>query len=284
MAGATIYRYRPHVTWGLYIILAVFGFQLLVAFVILAIILSTSEIGAPATLVLLYIALVASFAALGFLLRRFIYRMAGVRIRVEDGKLWYERRNGTAIVPLDAIERLEFPSIRYSGGWLKVVSSNETLQIMLVLQGIGNLLMELKEAMDRLGLQDRYDRRKFFNFYKTAVFSDQSLDRQCAIFWKWISATIALAVPEIVLAHRTPFAIVGVVLWPLGCWILVTGACFLPELLFGLRVAQLSDEQTFTCPPRDRQYEKSVYRKAFAIAALIYIAVVILSASVGWSL
>ena len=288
MAEATIYRYRREMVWALYFIVGLYGLQVLIPGVVISTMFFTAELADFADLASfawVFVALLAMFALLGIWLWSVVYRLAGVRICLDSGKLCYRGRWGSTIVPLDTIEQIEFSSIQYLGGYLKIVSKVKTLRITVALKDVTRFLLELKTAMDELGIRDRYDRHKYFSFYKTAAYSDESWERSEAIFWKWILPTlgIAMAAAGYLLIRETSIPSTHVVIVSIGFLLLVTAIWCLPEFYFARRVAKLSDEETFTCPPRDRDYEKAVYRKAFAIVALIGIALVMLLSSFEWS-
>ena len=141
----------------------------------------------------------------------------------------------------------------------------------MVVEGIGALLRELKAALDARGLQASYDAKRLYAFMKTAEFSDQGWERTYEAFWTLVLATIGASIVGLLFAllvHARGGAmllwIVISTLWP----VFVYGTA---ELLFGRRLAKLSDEASFTCPPRDREWERLVYRKAILWGAGLYL-------------
>lgn len=92
---------------------------------------------------------------------------------------WYGFNNfkGKTVIPYNEITKLKFPSVKYLGGWVKIIYNNKNVKITVVLEDIGGLLVNLKKKLDSIGKQDVYDEKKLFSFYKTASYSDGSWGR-----------------------------------------------------------------------------------------------------------
>ena len=156
------------------------------------------------------------------------------------------------------------------GGQIKIVSKNNTIRLTVVLQNIGDFLQELKNALDQNGLSSCYDRKKFFRFFKTAVYADQSWTRLYSIFSKFILATVLSAIIGVIYAISTHLSILGIILWVILSTLWPTIICIYTEFIFVRRIAKQSNEESFKCPPQDRTYEKAFYRKAVLFGTLIY--------------
>jgi hypothetical protein len=257
------YRYRKHLRWGQYVLPVFFGLGMVAPWVALVILL---RIGSPEADEGFVFAPIMSFACLliGGVCWWIYYRLAGVAITLEDDALVYRYRGGVKRLPYDHLEPLRFPSVRYVGGWVALRSGENTIRLTVVVEGIGALLQELKTALDSRGLSDRYDKDRFYGFLKTAEYCDQSWERVYGIFWRYIFATLggaALGAAVGLIASMRPLAIIAwatvSALWP-------TGIFAVTEFHFGRRVAKLSEEASFTCPPRDLEWERTIYRKAIA--------------------
>ena len=211
------------------------------------------------------------------------YRLAGVCIALEDDALVYRSRAGEERLPFDRLLSLASPSVRYAGGWLTARTEEKAVRIPVGVKGVGELLRGLKTALDARGLSDRYDRAQLFRFLKTAEFADQSWERVYGIFWKYLLATLAGAALGVVLgllASAHPLVIISgatvSALWPTGIYLAT-------EILFGRRLAKLSEEASLTCPPRDREWERAVYRKVMAWGLGSYLVFAGLNFAVTWS-
>lgn len=263
------YRYRNHIRWGQYVIPIFFGISIIGLWGILGVFLPISESMFPSILLLV---LGLSFILLseGILLCYLYYRMAGVRVSIDDEAVIYKYRRGKKRIQFDNISHLKFPSLPYIGGWVKIISKNDTMRLTVVVENIGNLLQELKTSLDNRELSGRYDEVKFFRFLKTAVYSDQSWARLYSIFWKLVLITILNAVIGLAFTILGRVGVLGTILWIAisALWpiIVYLGT----EIVFMRQIAKKSIKESFTCPPRNTIYEKAVYRKAVFMGASLY--------------
>ncbi len=262
------YRYRKHVRWGQYVIIPIVVGIWLLFFVLFPLRLSALPSGES-----LVIGLGPIFTFLVAILVAYLnYRMAAVCVSFDDEGIVYRYRGGEKHLGFNEISRIAFPSVRYLGGWVKIVSADTTLRLTVVLEGIDDFLLELKAALDKRGLTERYDPKRFFRFLKTAACSDQSWARIYCTWWKTILFMIlngAVGYVFSILSGAGSEMILWVglsALWPPVVWVVV-------ELIFFRRVAKLSVEESFTCPPRDLAYERAVNRKALLLGALFYLAI-----------
>ena len=274
------YRYRKHIRWGQYIIPALFGGVALfivagclitMGFAMLsdAILEPTSHVKAAAGGVMGILTLVV--LAEGALAWYLYYRLAGVRFVLDDEAATYVYRGGEKRIPYDDIVRIKTPSIRYFGGWLKVVSQSDTIRLTLSVENMSKLVRRLKEELDRRGLEERYDRAELLGFLKTATFLDQSCERLFRSIWR--IALLSLTSLGVVIGLGLPAGLYGVgvialleavLLWPLVPYLAT-------EFIFGRRLKRLADEETFTCPDRDVPWEKRITRRAFLTGSLVFL-------------
>jgi hypothetical protein len=272
------YRYRKHLRWGQYVLPVFFGLGAVAPWVALLLVGSRQAAEGFVLVPLLS----AVFLVLGVPCWWVYYRLAGVVITLDDEALVYRYRGGTKRLSYDRLAPLRFPSVRYVGGWMALRSGGDTVRLTVVVEGIGTLLQELKAALDARDLSDLYDQDQLFLFLKTAEYSDQSWQRAYEVFWMYLFATLAGAALGIVVgpaAGAHPLVIVGwatvSALWP-------TGVYLWTEVLFGRRLAKLSDEVSFTCPPRDREWERAVYRRVTAWGLGFYLVFAAFAFAVAW--
>jgi len=185
-------------------------------------------------------------------------------------RLFSGNRKGVTKIPFESIEKLEFPSVKYTGGWLKVVSKDETIRLTVVIEDIGDLLGELRGALDRAGLSDRYDRKRMFSFFKTAVFADLGWARLYRVFWRFILAALLCAAGGVLCAFLAGVGLGGLIFWPVISSQFPIAVYLYTEIVFGRRVAKASDEESFSCPGPDPVWENAIYRKASAFGAAIW--------------
>lgn len=209
---------------------------------------------------------------------RFLHKFTLVRVTCDEEAITYTNNKGNIRVEYGDIKKLKFPSVRYTGGWIKVISNKKSIRITVVLENIHRLLLDIKEGLDKRGLSDRYDEKKFFKFLKTSVHSDSSWQRLYRIWIKLLVTTIIttiIGVGTILFFDVDAFQVVLIILsnpFPLIAY-------YLTEVVFRRRVTRLSNIDSFTVPERDTEYEKAIYKKAIWIGTIAYIAIIL---SVTW--
>ena len=217
-----------------------------------------------------------------------------VSVRFEDDLLIYENAKGIKEIPIQDITKVSFPSLRYMGGWIKIITKdNYKIRLTVVIEKIGDFLEELKNKLDKYKKNDKneiYSPRKFFNFYKTAVFSDNSWERVYGYFVKYLLITILHIILNLGLAvfswkafPNLRYLITNIRLDFMGFIILAIGiAVILPlvifiivELVLIFKMSKKVDFETFYCPKRDIIEENKIYNFLFYIYAILYFCAVV---------
>lgn len=198
-----VYQYKKHIQWGQYVI-PVFFSIIFVLYVFMLVTLCVfclpllGRVYSPSQFIFLFVVLfIIIFGGViivveGFLCWYFYYRLAGVRITIENDGIIYQYRKGENRIDFDKITNIKLPSMRYVGGWITIVAGKEKIRLTVVVNEIGDFVQTLKASLDNVGLSDRYDESKLFRFLKTAVYSDQSWSRGYFLFWKMMLATFGL--------------------------------------------------------------------------------------------
>lgn len=262
------YRYRPHIAW-----MRKYGLRLMVvaglaaAWAVVFGAMFVTEIS-PDLLVQIGAGASIFLAVEGYLLSLFLRRFEAIRVRMDDDAITYVNRKRVTRVPFDEIMELKFSSVPYTGGWIKIVSLQDTFRLTVVIENIGGLLDRLREALEVRGQTGCFNRRKFFRFYKTAVFSDRSWERVYGIFLRLVLLTLA------------SMALGGGIIW-IGRGALLTSLAYLfvvtmipatanvfVEFPLIWRIGRLSKLEGFVTPPRDLALEARLYRLAFRIGVL----------------
>lgn len=210
--------------------------------------------------------LAAEAAVIWFFFRRF----ANISVTLTEDTLIYKNIKGITKIPLDQIQRLEFPSVKYLGGWVKIVYPGGNIRLTVVLEKIGDLIKELKDALDKREKQSTYNSKTMFNFYKTATYSDQSWERLYEVFPKLVVACVLNLLIEI-------GACIATGQWQgMELWIAVSAV--LPVLIWGIaelvmmaKSASMSFEYYFEVAPRDKSFEKKIYIAFFTLYAVLYL-------------
>lgn len=273
------YRYRKHIHWCQYIFPIFYGILIAGVWGVFGMVILTKKFPLILELVLPPAILSFILLSLGIFLWYLFYSMASIRVSFNDEGIVYKDRGGEKKIPFENIQCLKFPSIPYTGGWVKIISKERTIRLTLVFENIGGFLQELKASLDKRGLSDRYDRAKLFRFLKTAVCADQSWARAYKIFWKLVLITVFTITAGFILVILTKFPISRVSLGK--AWIMLSAlwptiVYTAGEIVFARQIAKKSDEKSFTFPRRDTIYEKAVYQKTIFLGTLIYFGIALL--------
>jgi len=225
-----------------------------------------------------FVAIIPAIVALVFLIEGgvlwyFYYRLAGTSISVNDDILIYKNRKSEKRYPLESVY-LEFASIKYIGGWLKIKTDKDTIRLTVVLEDISGFIQELKTKLDNKQLSSHYDAYKLFGFLKTAVASDQSWERAYHRYGKMFLLILSIGVAIFTGYVFGTFRFYGVVLalfWALFSMIWITAAYTIAEIILIRQIAKRSNENSFTFPSRDQNYEEYVFDRTFTWGNLAYI-------------
>lgn len=266
------YQYGSHIRWGQYI-----SFVFILLSIFLAVNLGitsynlqlafnpSSPISISGILIMSSLGLLLVIEAT--VLWYIFYRMAGVKVILNEDSVVYKHRSGEKKIDFEKVTKIKLSSIPYAGGWITIIAGKDKIRLTVVLSEIGDFVLKLKTSLDKLGLTNRYDESKFFLFLKTAVFSDQSWERFYSIFWKLILATIisgllGFCFTKIRGIHELPLMFLSFI-YPALVYIVT-------EVPFGIRIAKLSNRESFSVLPRDINFEKSVYKVALIVGIAIY--------------
>ena len=184
---------------------------------------------------------------------RVVGGLATTNVIVSDDALTYTDRKGSTTIAYEDITKLEFPSVKYTGGWVKIVTPYKTIRLTVVMEGIHRLVLELKSQLDRRELQDKYNDEKLFSFLKTAAYSDHSWGRVYRN-WKVYVGAMLLLVATGVMA--------GIVLamtrsvWAVALLVLPMVSLVSPEVLHARKISRNSKPEDYTISEPDLKYEK----------------------------
>jgi hypothetical protein len=266
------YRYRKHLRYMKYIIPCFFALFVLAywAFIaVLTFLTSAIETEVFMSLTALGGILTLAFLAESVFIWYFLGRFGKVSVILNDDEIIYRNAKGEKRFSIGEIDALQFPSIKYTGGWIKIAKAWDSIRLTVVLEGIGDFLKNLKMALDAKGRSGIYDCRKFFNFYKTAAYADQSWSRVYDIFWKLLGLTALNAAVGILVSKASHLEsgfiwITLSVLMPVFIYIIT-------EVIFTVKFSKGTSEELFICPDRDKKMEKKVFFRAGVIYAALYI-------------
>lgn len=119
-----------------------------------------------------------AFAIIFGLEIRMYRRLNATRITLGDTHYQHVSSGGLRRIPYEEIRRIEAKSVRYLGGWLKIIpSEGKLIRIAMNLEDGDDLIRTLKNKMAERGLQDRYDENALFSYFKTSTYGLASWTR-----------------------------------------------------------------------------------------------------------
>ena len=198
-----------------------------------------------------------------------------IEVTLTEEEIIYNNSKGEMRIPYENIQALKFPSIKYTGGWLKIIHTNGNIRLTVVLENIGDMLTILKENLDKRNMSAVYNEKKMYNFFKTAKYSDQSWGRIYEII-KFFIVYIVLNLGVIAIFSRyfttapiNIFLVIGSIVGPLIPYLI-------SEIILGIKLAKGSSKDSFSVPERDKPFENKLYKWLFGIYIIIYLMLLIM--------
>ena len=192
----------------------------------------------------------------------------------EEGII-YNNAKGEIKIPYENIISLKFPSLKYTGGWLKIIHPNGNIRITVVLKNIGDMIKTLKSKLDEKSMSHIYDEKRMYKFFKTAEYSDQSWERIYEKV-KFIMSFILLnlGVSAIFSAFITEVFVKFILL--IGSIMGSLIPYLITEIIIGRKLAKGSSKEGFIVPKRNKIFENVIYKWSFGIYAIIYLIMLII--------
>ena len=220
---------------------------------------------------------IAVFISLEFLLIYLIMykRFKKINVTLTEDRIIYNNAKGEIIIPYENIKALKFPSIKYTGGWLKIKHSNGNIRLTVVLENIGDMVKNLKNKLDEKNMSDVYDEKSMHKFFKTAKYSDQSWERvyeyfKFLIFFIVINLGVgAIFSGFIIQVPIKIFVFIGSIIGPLIPFLI-------SEIIIGRKLAKGGSKEEFSVPERDKPFENRMYKWIFGIYTIIYFILLII--------
>lgn len=209
-----------------------------------------------------------------------IRRFKKIKVTLKDDCIVYSNLKKEIIIPYEDIEKVVFSSIKYTGGWVKIVYKGGNIRLTVVLENIGDFLYELKKILDDKGKSNTYNEKKMFSFFKTASFSDEGWERvyestpfQLGVYF--ISSVLTIVI--LLFTNKTEenqLIVMGSILAPLLGYIL-------SEILIGSKVRKRVIDGEYKLKPRDAEKERRLIRRFIIVATVIYIIGILVFKVVG---
>lgn len=222
------------------------------------------------------IVIIGIFLLLEIVLIYFIFlrRYKFINVRLTDNSIIYTKNKKEIFIPYEDILELKFPSIKYTGGWVKIIHKGGKFRLTVVLENIGDFIYELKNELDKREKSNVYDKKKMFNFYKTASYSDES--------WQRLYENIKLYISTYYLSMIVTTILV-VIKGNVGNRHLIFMSLFIPvigyivgEIIIANKVRKRIVDGEFKLHPRDIEFENKIIRITSIYLTIGYIALVML--------
>ncbi len=219
----------------------------------------------------------AIFLSIEFLIIYFVLyrRFKKIYVVLNEEGIIYNNARGEIKIPYENIKALKFPSIRYTGGWIKILHGNGNIRLTVVLENIGDMVKNLKNNLDEKNMSSVYKDKAMYKFFKTANYCDQSWERiYDNVKLYFIAIIVNIGVAALFSGFITEvsdkiYAYVGALVGPLLVF-------FITEIIFGRKLAKGASKENFSVPSRDKQLEHKIYKWAFGIYLIIFLIMMII--------
>lgn len=277
MSKAYLYRKHLREPWKLFV--CMLGMFILGYGGIVSIILSSNNgLNGEDTIIFIIMGLfISAIVLIEFVILYFIMfrRFKKIRVELSEDGIIYNNIKGKTVISYNEITKLKFPSVKYLGGWVKIIYNNKNIKIIVVLEDIGDLLANLKEKLDSIGKQAVYDEKKLFSFYKTASYSGGSWGRVYDHLKKIFAFIICNFIVVLIFATLTnnmgkKFALFFLSIISLFFIYIIC------EIVLGRRLSKQANRESFYVPNRDKQFEAKIYKYGCVIYSILYIAISVL--------
>lgn len=269
------YVYRKHLRKPSIIIGSVMGFFILVYSCLAFAVLSSLENKFDKTAVIIFVSIGVFMLILISLENLILYfalfrRFKRISVELTDDSIIYNNLKGTTIIPYSDITNVRFPSIRYLGGWVKIIYGKKNIKLTVVLENIGDLITELREKLNELNKQDVYNKHRMFKFYKTSKYSDASWKRIYRYFKKMMifivcNFFVGFGIASLTHKDSAKFGL------GFAGFMLPLLAYLICEIILARKVSKQSDEASFYVPESDEGFERKVFRNGSIIYSIIYL-------------
>lgn len=244
---------------------------ILLLFVIMCYFLATIASSLSQVLKIIAIILICIAVIQWYIMSRF----NKVRVSIDEDKIIYKNYKGEKIIKLEDIDRIQFLTIKYTGGWMKIRSNKKTIRFTMVIKDIHRLSIELKKYLDTKGLNQVYKEKHYKNFIKTAAYIDDSLERIYKIWWKLMLSTIGISVMGILLGILLGLGEEKTLIFAIIVFFYPNVVFSITEFIFAIKVGRLFKKDMELILKRDTLYEKRIYKNVIIWSLLVYMPMVI---------
>lgn len=202
-------------------------------------------------------------------------RFKKIYVVLAEEEIIYNNARGEIRIPYENIKALKFPSIKYMGGWIKIIHNKGNIRLTVTLQSIGDMVKGLKNKLDEKNISNVYNEKAIYNFIKTGEYSDQSWERVYENLKVFVIA-ISLSVGATVIASIFITEIIVKIFVFAGSLVGPLLAFIISEIVFARELAKGASKENFYVPDRDKRFELKIYKWTFGIYLFVFLMVLII--------
>lgn len=212
-----------------------------------------------------------------FLYHIMFKKFKNIKVSLNDEGITYHNIKGTKFIDYKSIQAIQFPSIKYFGGWVKIKSGGQTIRLTVVLENIGEFVEELKEKLDERGMSNIYNDKKGYDFCKTGIYSDHSWGR---LYEKMRISSIIYFICMILAIVYSGFIntygflllyTLVIILYPFIAYIVA-------EIILGKKFSNKVKQEGHLIYERDKIQENIIYRNSYIVLGILIVVFLIASA------
>lgn len=192
----------------------------------------------------------------------YLKRFKSISVTLSDEALIYTNYKGQLMIPYKDIEQLKFPTIKYTGGWMKIIYRGGNIRLTVVMENIDSFISELKEKLKENEMSHVYNEKKMLSFFKTAVFSDISWDRiycnfKVQLFSNCLCIILTTAILRLYyISDISKFFLFGSIVAPLLGYLV-------SDIIIGIKVRKGVDIEKLIILPRNSRLEQKIFYISF---------------------
>ena len=212
-----------------------------------------------------------------FLYHIMFKKFKNIKVSLNDEGITYHNIKGTQFIDYKSIQAIQFPSIKYFGGWVKIKSSGQTIRLTVVLENIGEFVKELKEKLDEREMSNLYSDKKVYDFCKTGIYSDHSWGR---LYEKMKISSILYFIGMILAIVYSGFINTDgfLLLYTLVIMLYPFIAYIVAEIILGKKFSNKVKQEGHLIYERDKTQENIIYRNVYITLGILIVIFLIVSA------
>lgn len=265
------YRYRKHIRYFRNFMYATIILLVLVLVPLSVIFFIAEELGLAIACLIICGLLVLE----ELLFIKMYNRFLKVKVSLTEDAIVYTNAKGVTTIPYEAIDQIQFPSLKYLGGWIKIISGKDVIRLTVVIEDIAEFLLEFKEQLDAHELGHLYTDKHYRDFFKTSTYADMSWARMYRIFLKFILLTILSMVISSVVGVIVAIGDARLNFWLFG-FIYPTAVYTISELILGQMMRKKFKFETYQVIKNDLEAENTVYKWTLIIGTVVYFILLVL--------